>query len=150
MYISVLTDYELITRFQKQEEVFSLVCDDLVAFDSFYARTDGVWFGAYEGFTLIGTVFMQYYTSTTVEIHPILLKGHKHKFLAFSKILFDMIFSGNIKKINAVCPVIYPSNRNACKRVGFKDEGISRGSYLKGGILHDAYHLGLTKEDYYG
>lgn len=33
------------------------------------------------------------------------------------------------------------------KKVGFKDEGINRASFLKDGVLHDQYLLGITAEE---
>ena len=148
MLLSVITDYELLRQFMIQDEVFSLVSDDGVVRDTYLPRTDGQWLGIFDDFELIGTIFIHSQTSSTVQMHPILLTGHKHKIRLVMRLFFEYMSRIGIDKVNVTVPFIYKNLRNASLKAGFKDEGINRLSYPKHGVLHDQWHMGICRSEW--
>jgi RimJ/RimL family protein N-acetyltransferase len=144
-----MSDLSLVQAFMTLDEVWCLASDDsgLVRSDYFpeYSK-ERLWLGVYEGITMIGMLYVHSQNTTTLQIHPYLLNGHKHKIRRVMDLFFKWAFSMPlIYKINVAVPFMYKKMRNCCLKVGFKDEGINRMSYKKNGILMDQWHMGICR-----
>ena len=148
MRLSVMTDLELVRQFMTLDEVWSLCTDDGVDIETYYPPSgmDRVWLGVYEGLEIVGMVYVHQQTSTTIQMHPYLLKGHKKKVRDLGKIFFEWAWSmPNIFKVNVTVPFIYHKLRNCCLKCGFKDEGINEMSYRKNGVLMNQWYMGAIR-----
>lgn len=99
---------------------------------------------------IIGVIFVKMDTSCAVEFHPYLREkkralGRETVFAFFR--FFDDHFPEYVKKIHAIIPTCYKSAINCAKKTGFKVEGISKQSYLKGGEYFDRVFLGVLRGD---
>jgi RimJ/RimL family protein N-acetyltransferase len=86
----------------------------------------------------------------TVLIHPHVLPEVRSKYarescLAALKWIYDN--APKYVKITALIPVIHKNVKLFAKRIGFKEEGINRKSYLKDGKVIDQWLLGITRSE---
>lgn len=88
-------------------------------------------------------------TATTL-IHPYMLEKHKGKGYYMIKAFFEWYLRNakeEANKINAKIPAFNKAGRKVALKVGFKDEGVDRQSYLRDGKLYDQYLLGITRDE---
>ena len=98
---------------------------------------------------LYGVVAFIPQTPIVYKFHPAFLpdKWGDAQITDLTKLALDWAWKNlPVQKIVASVPVIYKSTLRLGQRVGFKREGINKKSFLKDGILHDQYYLGLTRE----
>ncbi len=79
--------------------------------------------------------------------HPHVLEEYKldHAYVSCREALeyaFDVV---GTKKIVAQVPFMYRSVYNFALKLGFREEGINRKSFLKNGKLWDQWHLGMVR-----
>lgn len=151
MILSAITDPHLVQSFMTIDEVWNLASDDCgISKDSYMPEfsAERAWLGVYEGIVMIGMIYVHKQTTCAIQMHPYLLSGHKHKIREVTRLFFSWAFNmQNVHKINVTIPFMYKKLRNCCLKVGFKDEGINRLSYQKGGVLMDQWHMGVTRGD---
>lgn len=132
-------------------EIWEQSAEDGVIKENFYPGYDAlsVWLLCKLDNKIIGIIYVHNDTSCSINMHPYLIKKYKkygremmNKF--FKWFLFQ---PAELIKLNISIPdhrqVVY----NFAKKVGFKDEGINRSSFLKNGIVHDQYQMGLTRKE---
>lgn len=90
-------------------------------------------------------------TSTVVGVHIHILKEHRGKHtkeVGQNVLRWIKDNAGQrIKKVNTKVPMIYKDVIRFAHSLGFKDEGIDRGSIMKNGQLTDRLNLGILIED---
>ncbi len=148
MILTITHDLELVKRFMTLDEVWELCADDGVNKDNYSPPygSDKAWLCAWEGLQVIGMIYVHNQTSNTIQMHPYLLKGHKHKVRELGELFFNWAWSlPNIHKVNVTVPFIYHKLRNCCLKCGFKDEGINEKSYMKNGQLVDQWYMGAIR-----
>ena len=130
-------------------EVWELCADDSCVSPDTYEperSRERVWLGVYEGIAMIGMIYVHAQNSSTIQMHPYLLKGYKHKIRDVMKLFFAWAFAmPEIHKVNVTVPFIYQKLRNCCLKAGFKDEGVNRMSYRKNSEIVDQWHMGAVR-----
>ena len=111
--------------------------------------TRAVWLKVIIDDKLVGLVLIDNYNLTTLKLHPYMIKDYRQ----YSRQLIKRVLSIFLKTPDFINKLVVeiPFNRrivyNLAKKVGFKDEGINRESFLKGGIYYHQWNLGLTKKE---
>ena len=133
------------------DEVWSVYnCTENCSKESYFPEPsrERLWLGLYEGINMIGLFYVKIQTMCTIELHPFILHGHKHKIRDAMNLFFSWAFYNEaIFKINVVIPFLYPKSRNCALKCGFKDEGIDYMSYIKHGSLCDQWRMGIKRGD---
>lgn len=86
--------------------------------------------------------------ATMVDFHPYALPDKCRKWKSIVKCLLTWIYSN--QRINKVISFIGTNHITTYKlalKLGFKNEGLIKKSYLKNGNLHDQHVVGLTREE---
>jgi RimJ/RimL family protein N-acetyltransferase len=99
---------------------------------------------------IIGIYILEVNGIALVRLHIALLKEYRSRFLkktALNTLRFIIDSSPNYVKAVAGVPKPYKHLYRFCKQLGFKDEGINRESFFKGGQLVDVLMLGLTRDE---
>lgn len=105
------------------------------------------WLMALDGEQFIGLFVVHALNSVCLQIHPIILpefRGEKG-FQAGREVVRWIFEHTGYRKI--VAQTAYRHAKLYAMRVGFREEGINRYSFLKGGKLRHMWHLGITKEE---
>lgn len=103
------------------------------------------WIGIYED-GLSGIYRIHAINGVTWQIHALMIERTNAK--KSGKAILEWFYNMNIgHKLIAEIPVIYPNVYHFTKNQGFKDEGVSRASFLKNGNIVDQNRLGITREE---
>jgi RimJ/RimL family protein N-acetyltransferase len=150
MDIGLIDDMEAVKSFVSQDELWECE-DDLVQKDDFYPSNDSLsqWLYCYDDGKIVGMILVHNETSVSIKMHPYLLKAHREKGREMMKVFYNhfMNLPNHINKLNVSIPVIHKKVINFAKKVGFRDEGINRGSYFKNGKYHDQVNMGLLRSE---
>jgi RimJ/RimL family protein N-acetyltransferase len=67
----------------------------------------------------------------------------------FGEKVLDWAFTNipKCRKINAQIPTCYPNVIKFAQLFGFEIEGLNQDSYLKDGVLHPQYYMGISRWD---
>ena len=134
-----------------KDEVWDLWANDMSVKEHYKPdlSSRSVWLKMMINGELAGVVLVGNYNLTTLKMHPYILKCYRKYSRTLSTKLLTM-FMGTPKFINKLVLEI-PFHRrivyNLAKKMGFIDEGINRGSFLKDGVYYDQWNLGLTKNE---
>lgn len=99
---------------------------------------------------ICGVVLVLAENSITTLIHPYMLEKHKGQGFYMIKAFLEWYLrnaKAEANKVNAKIPSFNKVGRKIALKVGFKDEGIDRQSYLRDGELYDQYLLGITRDE---
>lgn len=135
----LLSDDELFDRFTEEAQDYKS-----------YIVPNGHYLGIFKDDKIIGFWALDSETGTTIGIHCNVLKRHREHSMEVGTYFVEYAFRiyPNVHKLNAKIARLYPDVYNFTKKFGFKDEGVDRKSFMKGGELFDRHILGLTREDY--
>jgi len=148
------TDMDLVKSILIIPEIWEQAAEDGVEQDDYYPGYDSLsaWLLCEIDDEPIGLIYVHNETLCSINIHPYL----KHKFKRKGRDMMIEFFKWFLTLPDKLCKVnvSIPSSRrivyNFAKRVGFKDEGINRMSFLKDGDICDQYQLGLTRNEIKG
>lgn len=154
MILTRTEDPELVRNFMIQDEVWDTFTDDLSVKDKYIPdfSSKSLWLKVVIDGELIGAILVENENLSTLRIHPCLSKPYRIMIREVFNSLFKIILNTPffINKIVVSIPFSRRIVYNTAKKIGFKDEGINRESFLKNGIFYDQWNLGLTKEEIKG
>lgn len=151
MNIERTLDAELIKGIITRPDMWRTVAEDGVKVEGYapdLARA------AYLSVSVGGAVVAIYQlmaiNSVCLEIHAHVLPEYRSKYAdktgrAVLKWIYDTAPQYN--KVVVFVPVLYKNVRLFTCRLGFKEEGLNRASYLKNGIIVDQWLLGITRAE---
>ena len=96
-----------------------------------------------------GYMHVSAHNRTTLDIHPYILKGERHKSIQCG--IASLKWVGDnapamYKKIISQVPSIYPHIKKYTERLGFELEGTYKKSFTKNGQLYDLWLFGLERK----
>lgn len=138
--------------FTSDPETYSLSsddgCPDINDFDAAptVARTHECYFiVASNGREVMGLFFFRKRNHILADVHVAILKEHRGKHaVTAARMAFSWIFENGFKKIQAYIPSFNKMAYHFAKMAGMRDEGRSIKSFMKCGILHDQFILGVS------
>lgn len=144
-------DSDLIKRFMTSDEVWDNLSDDMSDKLNYEPdlSTGSLWLKVMINDNFAGLALMENYNLTTLKLHPYLLKGYKIYSRELIKELLTLFLKtpAFVNKLVVEIPTHRKIVYNLAKKIGFVDEGINRGSFLKNGVFLDQWNLGLTKKE---
>lgn len=139
-------DTELIKMVISDDRILETVAEDGFSIDGFEINKRDIWLLIMDK-TLIGLCHFVAVHAKCYEIHPLLIdRGRKSK-VAISAALRWMLDNTDMEKIVATIPKIYRFIRVFALGFKFKDEGINRKSFCKGGKMIDMWNMGITRKE---
>jgi hypothetical protein len=148
------TDMNIVKSLLVTPEIWEQAAEDGVNKDDYYPAYDNLsaWLLCELDDEIIGLIFIHNESLCSINMHPYLKRKYKRKGRDMMIAFFNWFLTlpAGICKVNVSIPFNRKIVYNFAKRVGFKDEGINRMSYLKGGVNHDQYQLGLTRDEIKG
>lgn len=103
--------------------------------------------------SIIGVIYINVETNCAIQFHPYLMKEHRKHGAEMVKAFFEWFICNtpeNYIKINVIIPECFKSVLNFAEKVGFKEEGVCRKSYIKKGHAYDRHFYGITREEIEG
>eukprot|EP00918_Siedleckia_nematoides_P002892 GHVU01006637.1.p3 GENE.GHVU01006637.1~~GHVU01006637.1.p3 ORF type:complete len:172 (+),score=16.68 GHVU01006637.1:1099-1614(+) len=155
MDLTVTTDMELVRAIMTEPDIWERAAEDGVDIETWYPGYDGMtaWMLCIEDESIVGVILLHTDTSVSIKMHPYLRQEHRSKGRDMMKAFYEWFLhdaQSKINKINVTIPINQRKVINFSLKVGFKKEGICRQSHLKGGVLHDIQHLGITRKEVEG
>lgn len=152
MILEPTTDQAMIKAILSHDDIWELAAEDEVIKEEYWPTVNdsNVWLICSDGDTVFGIILAHLETSCSIMIHPYLRKQYRRKGREMMKKLFQRFLDHtpeSFVKISAIIPDCYKSAQNFAKRVGFKEEGVSRNSYRKKGEVFDRRYYGITREE---
>jgi len=135
---SVLLDSEMFPRIS-EDGVNGVILND-----------KSIYLSVHDDQSLIGVFQLDSANSTSINIHPCILKKYRNKSYKVMNVFYSWVLENlpkNLLKINAEIPTKYKEVYRFAKQVGFSDEGLNRQSIIKGGFIWDQYRLGITRQE---
>ena len=84
-----------------------------------------------------------------IEVHTAIMKSARHKALHYAAKTLDWIFENTqCLKVTTSVPFFNTRAYKFTLKLGFRDEGVNRMSFMKDGQVHDQWLLGITKEEW--
>jgi len=133
------------------EEAWETVVDDSpVKFEDYSPAIDkdNRWYASYEGDDLVSMFYIHRLNLITWQLHIQFRPQYWGKGISteHSKAVLDEIWSDSkCKKLYALVPAFAKPVLDLAKRVGFKQEGRTKRSYQKDGVIHDQIHIGVYR-----
>lgn len=149
--LKVADDENTIREFMIEDDVWDTFTDDNSSKDAYLPvfESKTLWLKVLYNEHVIGFIFIENDNMSTLKIHPCLAKEYRPLIRDVFKALF-MWFVALPELVNKMV-VSIPFTRqivyNTARKIGFIDEGINRESFLKGGVFHDQWNLGLTRKE---
>jgi len=146
------TDQALIKEVISDPGIWDRMAEDGVDKEGFWPSVDDntSWLLCIDDGDICGIILAHIETGCSISIHPYLKREHRRKGRDMMTALFKRFIEHTpavFVKLNAVVPDCYKSTQNFAKRVGFKEEGISRCSYRKDGEVFDRRFYGITRKE---
>lgn len=142
-----------IRKILEDKEIFERVSEDGQSIGLINIPLDDSnhWVGAYIDDLIIGVFWLHPISLVCGYIHTQILKQYRreHAANASTLMLGYMVDNTEYLKFETKIPVIYENVHIYGLAMGFKDEGVSRQSFLKDGGLHDQYCMGVTRQEIY-
>lgn len=92
----------------------------------------------------MGILFFHHRNHIMVDVHVVILKKYRGKLaVEAAKMAFNFMFDLGYMKIQAYIPWFNKPCYYFAKQCGMRQEGISRKSFMKCGILYNQYIMGL-------
>lgn len=124
-------------------------CPALEDFDATYSvanKSEFYFMIAIKDEKVIGLFFFRKNNYIMVDVHVAIVEKYRGKDAVLAaKIAFNMIFCYGFRKIQAYVPSFNLPAYYFAKMTGMMDEGKSKGSFMKDGILHDQFILGISE-----
>jgi hypothetical protein len=108
------------------------------------------WLSMMEGDLFVGCYKLHALNRITVKAHAQILPEYRKKYSRDTGIaLHEYIYNKAPAYLKVVVeiPTIYPNVKQFATDIGFREEGINRSSYLKGGEVIDQWMLGITRTE---
>ena len=120
--------------------------------DKYYPSTDNTnqWLLVLNEDDIIGVIYVHCDTSCSIGFHPYLREKYRDYGREMIKAFFEWFIESipvEYVKINVIIPECFPSVINFSKKVGFKNEGVSRNSYTRNGDIFNRVMLGITRDE---
>lgn len=150
MDISVTEDMEVVRQVMLIPEIWDRAAEDGISQEDFYPGFDSLshWLLCKEEDKIIGIILLHHDNSTTLKLHPYLRREHYSLGREMMKSFYKwFIENTSIHKLIVSMPENQKKTYNFAKKVGFKDEGFNRESYLKNGEIYGQYNLGITRKE---
>lgn len=105
----------------------------------------------FSGETCVGIVIVNPVSKHVAEVHIQVLPEHRTAHAGeFANAAIKWLLGKGFKKLNAQIPFCCENVKRFAERVGFEVEGINRCSWMKNGVLHDSWYLGLRGDQWAG
>lgn len=143
-------DYELIKSIVTEPRVWATVAEDGHDREAWEPDLSQGWLVAKdEDGEIIGLYTVHAHNSITLEIHPFVLPEFRgaEAYQSGKEVLQWIKAKTKYQKVVCSIPVIYRNVKLFAMRCGLKQEGVNRKSYLKHGIIHDQWMLGITRNE---
>lgn len=137
-------DEKLIKDYVLNTNIFEQIFDDLHDPYKYNPDINDLWLAVYDKDGLAGVCSFSLVNSITLDIHPFFAKKTKGRkgIICCLNWLKRQTYR-RVEKVVAAIPACHKSVYNCAKRIGFIDEGVCKGSFLKDGDIYDRYYLGL-------
>ena len=146
--------HKLIKSFMLNEYIWDSFTDDMSDKEQYEPdlSTRACWLKVIIDNKLVGLVLVDNYNLTTLKLHPYMVKEYRnHSRELIKRVLGIFLKTPDfINKLVVEIPFHRRIVYNLAKKIGFKDEGINRQSFLKDGVYYDQWNLGLTKKEIKG
>lgn len=147
-------DTKLIRSIMTQDDVWATVAEDGQKKDDFipFVESD-CWLKMMLGNTCVGLFVFERLNKVLLDVHPAILPEYRGKIGHYAGVEhLRWIYENEpaCQKIVASIPVIYKHVKLYANMLGYRNEGINRKSYMKNGILHDQWMLGITRNEMAG
>jgi len=132
------------------KHIWHLVGEDGASYDDFNPVTsynDG-WIKAELDGNVIAVCRVQQRNTKTVEIHPYAAKDFKDMAVDSGAAFLRWLKSKGVLKVLGFVGTCHKPVYNVAKKLGFKEEGLVRASYLKNGKLNDQWVLGVSLDEF--
>lgn len=140
--ILILSDPDILDRIREDRaDMSNLVCPMVPEWH---------WIGFYVGRDLIGCGLFHPDNMTTMKYHIHVLPEYRSEYAYCCGVCTIEYFIKKLPeyhKLSVVIPVQHKDTYHFTKKFGFKDEGVNRKSFMRDGVLHDQYMLGITRKE---
>ena len=144
-------DTDLIRSIALIPEIWDELCEDGQESKDFipYTKSD-CWLKMCKGNNVVGVFMFEKNNETTLQVHTAILPKYRGKISreagkAHLKWVYENVPSCN--KIVASIPTIRRHVKLYANMLGYKDEGLNRASFMKNGLIHDQWMLGITRDE---
>lgn len=154
MTAQLMTQRQLSLKVISRDDAFSVFDDELknrvfqdyVDLSSNPLPVDCMYIGCFVNGIAAGCFFVKKTTKHTVEVHINMLKKYRGYSLFFAKNLKKTLFENkDIMRIETQIPVYYKNMVKFVQSLGFVIEGERRSSFLKNGVFHNTFIIGLIR-----
>ena len=148
MIVERTFDADLIKSVLLRQEIKATIAEDGV--DEFEPDLEGDIWLVMRDETVIAVYQLERVNAIMLQIHANVLPEHRKKHSKDTgRAALDWILDNlpEIHKIVAYIPVIYPNVRDFTASFGFQIEGVLTQSYLKNGVVHDQWVMGITRQE---
>ena len=149
--LCTIADLGFINKVAK-ESYYLLADDGCVSRDKYTARDAlqnqyAVYLKATDNGEDVGYFLFHAQNSVTYESHVCFLPNKRNKTVRSGREAIQWMFANtDCRKLIASVPVDNELTYRYSKMVGFREEGLRRKSFLRDGVLHDQYMMGIEKE----
>ena len=144
-------DAKLVNSIVTHPKIYPFVSDDHSPSPEEYDCSpalglEGIYYLTIYGPDLLGLFFVHMHTGTLFEVHTCLLPKCWGRSLDATKACADWVFGNtSCQKLMTWVPTCNRLAYRLAIKSGMKDEGLSKKSHLKNGVLLDMHLLGLEK-----
>lgn len=145
------TNQDLIKRLIKSDAIWDKISQDMYYAKDYSPCMDDLWLKVLADGELCGVYAFDNLRGVCCDIHPYIIpefrvKAAREGLNLALKYLFNNF--DKICKVNATIPIIYRAVYNFSINNGFTHEGINRQSFMKNGVIHDQWLVGVTRLEY--
>lgn len=144
-------DVNLIKNIVTRDDIWKTVAEDGQKKEDFIPFTKAdCWLKVTSGADCVGLFLFERKNKVLLEVHPFILTEFRGKIGHLAGVEhLKWIYKNDPKcqKIIGSVPVIYKHVKMFANMLGYRDEGISKASYMKNGRLHDQWYLGITRKE---
>lgn len=154
MKLQHTTDMDAVYDVVSTPEIWQQASQDGMDVANYYPSFDGLsaWLLCTVNDEKIGVIYVHNESLCAISIHPYMKEKHKSKGRKMMLMFFKWFNSlpPELCKVNITIPSDRKIVYNFAKKLGFKDEGVSRDSVKRNGVVCDQYLLGLTRKEIKG
>lgn len=151
MELQMTQDMELVKSILFIPEIWERAAEDGAKKEEYEPSFDLMsgWMVVTEKEKTLGIILSHYDNTSTLKIHPYLLKDFRFRGREMMHLLYEWFLSlpEKLNKIVISVPETEKKVKNFANKVGFIDEGFNRESYLKNGKLYGQWCLGITRTE---
>ncbi len=144
-----ITDIPTILSVLTDPDIFATISEDGIKPEDLKIDVDSqCWLAMVSSSKFLGLYNLKPLSGVCLDIHAhVLPEFRKEHSKETGRAALQWIYANAPKyhKVEARIPVCYKNVRDFTCSFGFKEEGLSRLSYRKNGMLHDQYLLGITR-----